>query len=393
MVLSVPTTWENDYLRRLKEYPSVEWVYGSVPTEVIGSGRQVSLLPAVDRDQATDHIKHAQRLGLKFNYLVNTACLGNREYTSDFHRAIIKYLEWVAEQSPDMVTVTIPFIAQLIKKQFPALKLCVGKYANVDSLEKAKFWENLGADEVVIPDDGPSRDFKLLRVMRQNLRCEIQVFANLACLRGCPFANYHGNLASHGSQPHEEAGGAYVDSCLVNCKNIRVKSPVEIIKSGWIRPEDLNHYEEMGITKFKLVDRSLNARGLLKRVKAYSERKYEGNLADIICLHTRRTEHRFVPGTKSMGLTAPENLRQMGDAIFAAEKIFIDNQKLEGFFSGLKKIDCRYVSCEKCGYCEKFAQKAITISASDRAEAIRRSDLFLGKLTSSELFHQSEKTL
>ncbi len=386
MILSVPTTWENDYLLRLKEYPNVEWVYGSVPTEVIGSGRQASLVPAVDRDQATDHIEKAQRLGLKFNYLVNTACLGNREYTSDFHRAIIKYLEWVAEQSPDMVTVTIPFIAQLIKKQFPALKLCVGKYANVDSLEKAKFWEDLGADEVVIPDDGPSRDFKLLRVMRQNLRCEIQVFANLACLRGCPFANYHANLASHGSQPHEEAGGVYVDSCLVNCKNIRVKNPVEIIKSGWIRPEDLHHYEEIGITKFKLVDRSLNARGLLKRVKAYSDRKYEGNLADIICLHTRRTEHRFVPGAKSMDPAARENLRQMGGAIFAAEKTFIDNQKLEGFFNGLKKIDCRYVACEKCGYCEKFAQKAITISALDRAEAIRRSDLFLGKLTSSELF-------
>ena len=87
-----------------------------------------------------------------------------------------------------------------------------------------------------------------------------------------------------------------------------------------------------------------------------------------------------------MDPTARENLRQMGDAIFAAEKTFIDNQKLEGFFNGLKKIDCRYVACEKCGYCERFAQKAITISASDRAEAIRRSDLFLGKLTSSELF-------
>ncbi len=386
MILSVPTTWEDDYLFRLKEYPSVGWVYGSVPTEVVGSGRQASLLPTVERDQATDHIKQAQRLGLKFNYLVNTACLGNREYRGDFHGAITKYLEWVAEQAPDRVTVTIPFIAQIIIKQFPTLKVCVGKYANVDSLEKARFWEDLGVDEIVIPDDGPSRDFKLLRLMRQNLHCEIQVFANLACLRGCPFAHYHANLASHGSQPHEEAGGIYVDSCLVNCKNIRVKSPVEIIKSGWIRPEDLHHYEEIGISKFKLVDRSLTARGLLKRIKAYSERKYQGNLADIICLHTRRSEHRFLPGARAMDRNARENLRQMGDAIFAAEKTFIDNQKLDGFFNGLKKIDCRYVSCDKCGYCERFAQKAITIAPDDRDEAVRRSDLFLEKITSSEMF-------
>lgn len=386
MILSVPTTWEDDYLLRLKEYPAAGWVYGSLPAEVVGSGRQATLLPTVDRERGAEHIKQARRLGLKFNYLINTACLGNREYTGDFHGAMLKYIEWVAEQAPDMVTVTIPFIAQIVKKQFPALKLCAGKYANVDSLEKAKFWEDLGADEVVIPDDGPGRDFKLLRLMRQNLRCEIQVFANLACMRGCPFAHYHANLASHGSQRHEEAGGVYVDSCLVNCKNIRVRNPVEIIKSGWVRPEDLHHYEAIGITKFKLVDRSLKARGLLKRVKAYSERKYEGNLADIICLHTRRTEHRFMPGAKSMDPDARETLRQMGDAIFAAEKIYIDNRKLDGFFDGLKKIDCRYTSCEKCGYCERFAKKAITISPEDSEEAIRRSNLFLNKITTSELF-------
>jgi Zn ribbon nucleic-acid-binding protein len=110
-------------------------------------------------------------------------------------------------------------------------------------------------------------------------------------------------------------------------------------------------------------------------------------LADIICLHTRRSEHRFVPGAKSIDPTERDKLRQMGDAIFAAEKTFIDNQKLDGFLAGLKKIDCRYVSCDKCGYCERFAQKAIRLSAEDKEEAIRRSDLFLTKMTSSEIFH------
>ena len=38
-----------------------------------------------------------------------------------------------------MITVTLPFITQIIKKQFPSLKISVSKYANVDSLEKAKY--------------------------------------------------------------------------------------------------------------------------------------------------------------------------------------------------------------------------------------------------------------
>jgi collagenase-like PrtC family protease len=387
MILSVPTTWEESYLVRLKEYPEVGWLYGSLPTEIVGSGRQAALLPAVNRDAAAGHIRQAQRLGFKFNYLLNTSCLGNREYTGDFHRAMLRYIEWVAEQNPDMITVTLPFIAQIIKNQFPSLKISVSKYANVDSLEKAKFWEELGADEITIPDDSLSRDFRMLRLMRKNLRCGIQIFANLACLRGCPFANHHANLASHGAQLHEEAGGVYLEYCLANCKNIRVRRPVEIIKSGWIRPEDLHHYEEIGIAKFKLVDRSLTSRALLRRVKAYSERTYTGNLADIICLHTKRSEHRFAAGrleAKEEGLR--EKLRLMGDAIFAAEKIYIDNQKLDGFVDGIKKINCRYVSCDRCGYCERYAEKAITFSLLDQEEAIRRSDLFLSKMTSSEIF-------
>ena len=387
MILSVPTTWEEDYLLSLKECPEVGWLYGSLPTEIVGSGRQATLLPAVKRESAAEHIRQAHRLGLKFNYLINTSCLGNREYTRDFHRAMLRYIEWVAEQKPDLVTVTLPFIAQIIKRQFPRLKISVSKYANVDSLEKAKFWEELGADEITIPDDSLSRDFKMLRLMKENLRCDLQIFANLACLRGCPFAHHHANLASHGSQRHEEAGGVYLEYCLANCKNIRVQRPVEIIKSGWIRPEDLHHYEEIGINKFKLVDRSLTARGLLKRVKAYSQRKYPGNLADIICLHTKRSEHRFAAASleaRESGIR--EKLRLMGDAIFAAEKIYIDNQKLDGFIDGIKRIDCRYISCDRCGYCERYAKKAITFSATDQEEAIRRTDLFLSKMTSSEIF-------
>lgn len=53
MILSVPTTWEESYLVRLKKYLEVGWLYGSFPTEIVGSGRQAALLPAVDREKAS----------------------------------------------------------------------------------------------------------------------------------------------------------------------------------------------------------------------------------------------------------------------------------------------------------------------------------------------------
>ncbi|MEE9569412.1 MAG: hypothetical protein V3W37_08505 [Candidatus Binatia bacterium] len=35
------------------KYLEVGWLYGSLPTKIIGSGRQTALLPAVDREEAT----------------------------------------------------------------------------------------------------------------------------------------------------------------------------------------------------------------------------------------------------------------------------------------------------------------------------------------------------
>jgi len=85
-------------------------------------------------------------------------------------------------------------------------------------------------------------------------------------------------------------------------------------------------------------------------------------------------------------LTRIPQLRLIGDATFATEKVYIDNQKLDGFLNGIKKTDCRYLSCDRCGYCEGYSKKAITFSGSDQEEAIRRSNLFLFQMSSSEIF-------
>jgi len=44
----------------------------------------------------------------------------------------------------------------------------------------------------------------------------------------------------------------------------------------------LTHYEEIGIKSFKIGGRRLPTAKILESVKAYSEKKYYGNLADII---------------------------------------------------------------------------------------------------------------
>jgi len=47
-------------------------------------------------------------------------------------------------------------------------------------------------------------------------------------------------------------------------------------------PEDLHYYEKLGYETFKIVERNTPTQILLERVKAYSERRYDGNLLDLV---------------------------------------------------------------------------------------------------------------
>jgi collagenase-like PrtC family protease len=60
--------------------------------------------------------------------------------------------------------------------------------------------------------------------------------------------------------------------------------PVELLKSPWIRPEDIPHYEAIGYDRFKITERFKRTPLLLENVRAYENRRYDGNLLDLFTL-------------------------------------------------------------------------------------------------------------
>lgn len=51
--------------------------------------------------------------------------------------------------------------------------------------------------------------------------------------------------------------GFYLDYCLIKCTLIRFSNFKEMLKTRWIRPEDLKEYEEIGIDSFKITGRDI----------------------------------------------------------------------------------------------------------------------------------------
>jgi|SRR5271157_68002 len=352
--LSVAYNWDERLIDEVvkNKYP-VKDFYASAQQTSIGGGRPSSILPKTTKKLIQDHIIKMHENGIEFTYTLNAPCMGGQEFLPKIHTNMIDELKWISEIGCDGVVVTIPYLIELIKKQFPQLKIRVSTIAKVNAVNKAKYFETLGASAIT-PDVMINRNFKLLEKMVQATSCEINLLMTDGCLYECPYRLYHYNLCGHASQTYG-IPDAYRDYPVIHCTIDKFTNPAEVMKCRWIRPEDIPHYEEIGIETFKIGGRRLPTEKILESVKAYSEKKYDGNLADII------EGFSFSPEYVNDG-----DNTAVGDAVNTEKKPMfkIDNTKLGGFIDFFKKQDCES-NCGDCTYCAEWAKKAITMRKVD----------------------------
>ncbi len=367
MKLIVPTSWDDYCIERLSKYCQVEELYGKLTSDFIGGGRPSSALPNVDKGKASSHIANAHKYGLKFNYLLNAQCLDNAEFTNKGHREIRKLLNWLSAIKVDAVTVTTPILLQIIKKQYPHFKVIASQYSFIDTVSKAKYWEDMGIDEITICNNSIIRDFKLLKEIVKGIKCDIRLIANGGCLLSCPFEIYHSSTLSHASKSEFRRKGFFIDYCRLTCVYRRISDPVEFIKSRWIRPEDLHYYEEIGIHNFKLVERMFSGDLIEKIVRAYSNRYFDGNLLDLL-----PPPFYFSPSAKvSISVLfkkAKWYFRPFSANTFKLIKIrklnsgwpfYINNKDLDHFLAYFLRNNCKIEDCSRCNYCREISEKVV----------------------------------
>ena len=358
--LHVATNWDLSLIDELAKYP-VSDLYGVSDHSIVGGGRPSFLLKKVSEEDIAEYIRKLHEKKMGFSYLLNAPCMNNMEYDQHYHKELLKYLQWISDIGADSVTVTIPFLIQLIKEQFPKLKIRVSTIAHINSVNRAMFYEMLGADEITL-DVMINRDFKTLEQIQKTVKCKIIVLLTDGCLYQCPFRHYHYNTLGHASQTFQQFERNYVDTCILNCSIIKFSNPTEVLKARWVRPEDLSHYEAIGIDDFKIAGRRMSTQWITNSVKAFSSRKYEGNLIDIIqgfSMSFGGLEQKD-PNVKLTETIGKES----------KSKLYIDNTKLNGFIDFFKKQNC-IAMCNECNYCEEWANKSVLL---DKEESTRYVD-------------------
>jgi len=200
----------------------------------------------------------------------------------------------------------------------------------VDSPQKAEFYEQLGATTIVI-DPAVNRQFDKLEAIRDAVSCDLKLLVNEACLYQCPFRYAHFNFFSHANGPGPKPN-VLDDYYYFKCLSLRINDSQQLIKSPWIRPEDLKEYRHITDT-FKIGGRTQFINWILSAVDAYANESYEGNLIDLLDSIKDLKDHFFIP-----------------------------NNELNGAIEQWKRCD---KVCHKCGYCKRLAEKIIRVYSQD----------------------------
>jgi len=174
----------------------------------------------------------------------------------------------------------------------------------------------------------------LLRDIKDATNATLRLLVNEGCLFKCPYRQFHFNAKSHVSKEvtKAEIDVSFADFFGAGVEVIR-EDPSQLMKSGWIRPEDLRKYGELS-THFKLACRSQLKSFVIRVVKAYMEESWDGDLFDLVSGCCKRF---------SMN-----------------EGAYLDNKALDGckFFETVTA--CGH-DCLRCNYCGELVAEMLQL--------------------------------
>jgi len=175
----------------------------------------------------------------------------------------------------------------------------------------------------------------------------------------------------------------------MHCRYKLFTQPEEFIKANWIRPEDVGYYEDTGINSLKIIDRNRKTQDIVFALRAYLERRFDGNLIDLLFyIHPSSKETIFLKGLRFFLHPLQINIFKLIKIkqLFPDIGVYVDNRKLDGFLKYFSEGKCKSCDCNDCGYCRGVAERVVHIDEACRRKSEKAFQEIIGSLTKGDMF-------
>lgn len=324
----------------------IDEVYGSRRESARLTARPSFRLPDIDRKDFCEYIRKLKNAGISFNYTLNSNHLGSKEEIQKNESTILEYIKFLSGSGVDMITVTLPLMAEYIRTVDKRIGIEISTIAHIDSVTQVAIWKERYGICKVCGNLYKNREVKFLRCLAEYCNTNnivLSVMVNEFCGNGldeksgasnCIYRDHCYNLHSIG---YDRDDHILCDYPMGRCIQSRSK-PTDWLKMHFIRPEDLKLYNTIGINHFKITGRTGSTNYILKVAKAYADEYFDGNLLELWkhleTIHSVKDDSTYIPN------------------------FYIDNRKLENFLNFWFENEQHSCANEECGvscnYCENF---------------------------------------
>ena len=328
---SVPYNNDLDTLKGLFQLQGlngnrIREVYLSGPQRYSASGR---IVEEMDEAKFVSIVELIHAEGIRVDLIMNPTCEGLDWYREEDIKDKIGFLTRMhKDYGVEAVTIANPLFVERIREALSDIEIGASVLGDIDSAQRAVVYEKMGAN-VVTPDVDCNRNLEQLKKLKLATGMEFKLMVNDGCLYKCPFRRFHFNYISHKSK---ELGSVEDDGFFAHCAQIIDHDHSQMLKSGWIRPEDLEKYGEVS-RFFKIVGRTRPKSMVLRATRAYMSQEWDGDLTDILSSSINR--YSLEVGAR------------------------LDNKSL-GRINFFEKVTSCDHFCLDCDYCSKLAKDLIT---------------------------------
>lgn len=332
---------------------------GSIIDEVYGSRRESSKLtarpafrlPDIDRKDFCEYVRQLKNAGISFNYTLNSSYLGSKEEIQKNESTILEYISFLSKSGVDIITVTLPLMAEYIRSIDKKIGIEISTIAHIDTVTQVAIWRERYGICKVCGNLYKNREVKFLKSLADYCNTNnitLSVMVNEFCGNGlgensgasnCIYRDHCYSLHSIG---YNREDSIFCDYPMGRCIQSRAKA-TDWLKMHFIRPEDLRLYNAIGINHFKITGRTGSTNYILKVAEAYADGYFAGNLLELWkhleTIDNAKDDSTFMPNC------------------------YIDNRKLENFLNFWFENEQHNCANEECGvscnYCESFYDRYI----------------------------------
>ena len=231
------------------------------------------------RERMADDLRWARANGVELDTLFNANCYGDRAISTELADFVVRSLDEMdaAGLFPDTLTTTSPYIAAVLRRRRPGLKIRWSVNLRVHGSVGLESVEELFDSFYVSRERHRDLDFLArTREWADRHGKTVGMQANSGCIRQCPFQTFHDNLHGHNRMGQSKVGEQFGFS-VFRCKTNYDRGNYEdFLRATWIRPEDLPRYEEH-VDVVKLATR--RHAHPVEVLNAYATYSYDGDLA------------------------------------------------------------------------------------------------------------------